>query len=88
MHDLQESVKRKIADFLKVPAQQLRDDALLSRLIADSFVVVELLVDLQEQFGIHLRQEELEKVQTVGHLVALIAAKADTPVSTVATLDR
>lgn len=80
MQAMNELVKQKIADFMKVPQQQLREDAPLARLIADSFVIVEMLVDLQEQFAVHLRQEELETVVTLGDLVTLIAAKAGEPI--------
>lgn len=74
------NVKEKIAGFLKIPAARLEDKTPLARLIADSFVVVELLVDLQEEFGISLRQEELKTVVSLGDLVTLIVGHSVRPV--------
>ncbi len=67
-----EFVKEKVAEFLKVPAGELREDMTLASLIADSFMIVEMMIELQEIFGICLHQEDLKDIHTLGELAAVI----------------
>ena len=69
-------VKDGVADFLKVSARDIPDDIALSRLIADSFMVVELMIELQETNGIRLGQEDIKHVKSVGELITAIVTAA------------
>lgn len=69
-------VKVKIAEFLKVPADELREDMVLSNLIADSFMLVELVIELQDICEVHLQQEDLKDIKTLGDLAGLIEGRA------------
>ena len=69
-------VKDRVAAFLKVPARDIPDDMALSRLIADSFMIVELMIELEETCGIRLSQEDVKHVKTVGELTDAITAAA------------
>ena len=69
-------VKDRVAAFLKVPARDIPDEMALSRLIADSFMIVELMIELEETCGIRLSQEEVKHVKTVGELTSAIIAAA------------
>jgi len=71
-----ESVKQKLAAFLKQPVARLSDDVLLSDLVADSFVLVEMVIELQEEFGVRFVQEDLKGVKTLGDLTALFESRA------------
>ena len=64
----------KMADFLEQPLEKLSDDAMLTDLVAQSFVLIEMVIELQEEFGVRFGQEELKGVQTVGDLTAMIEA--------------
>jgi len=70
-----EIVKKRIADTLQLPLAKLADDKLLTDVIAESFAMVEMVIDLQEEFGVRLEQSELKKLKTVADLTALVAAK-------------
>jgi acyl carrier protein len=70
------TVKSRIAETLQLPLAKLADDRLLSDVVSESFAMVEMVIDLQEEFGIRLDQAELKKLKTVGDLTALVAAKS------------
>jgi acyl carrier protein len=69
-------VKEQIAAFLKAPSITLRDDIPLNSLIADSFMVVEMMIELQEICGVRFQQDDLKDVKTLGDLTSLIEARA------------
>lgn len=68
------SVVNAIARFLRQPVEKLDDDTVLTELVAESFVLVEMVIQLQEEFGVRFGQEELKGVRTVGDLTALISS--------------
>jgi acyl carrier protein len=70
-----DEVNNAIAEVLRVPPERVGDDVRLSDLVTDSFVLVELVVELQELFGVHFFQEDLRSVQTVGDVAGLVAAR-------------
>jgi acyl carrier protein len=69
------SIKKRIADTLQLPLTKLGDERLLSDVVAESFALVEMVIDLQEEFGVRLEQAELKQLKTVADLTALVAAK-------------
>ena len=69
-------VRGKVAGLLRQPAAKLGDATLLSELVTDSFVLVEMVIELQEELGVRLSGEELNHVKTVGDLTELVAAKS------------
>ena len=72
------AVRTKMAAFLKVPPERLTEEAELSGLVHESFVLVQLVVELQEEFNVRLLQEDLKTVRTVGDLVATVVAHEKT----------
>jgi acyl carrier protein len=68
-------VNHAIAEVLRLPAERVVDEARLSDLVTDSFVLVELVVELQELFGVHFVREDLTDVLTVGDVVKLIVQR-------------
>jgi acyl carrier protein len=69
-------VKQRIAATLQLPLAKLGDDRLLTDVVAESFALVEMVIDVQEEFGVRLEQAELRTLKTVADLTALVAAKA------------
>ena len=69
------AVKQRIASTLALPLAKLADDRLLTDVVAESFAMVEMVIDLQEEFGVRLEQSELKKLKTVADLTALVTAK-------------
>jgi acyl carrier protein len=64
-----------IARQLGLPPASVRADQRLEDLVPSSFSLVELLIELQEQHGIRLVQDDLRQLVTVGDLVALVRSK-------------
>jgi acyl carrier protein len=64
-------VKEKIAGVLRLPPEQIEDDALLTDLAAESFVLVEMVIELQEDLGVRVVQDDLKGVKTVADLIKL-----------------
>jgi acyl carrier protein len=69
------TVRKRIADTLQLPLAKLADDRLLADVVRESFAMVEMVIDLQEEFGVRLDQAELKQLKTVADLTALVAAK-------------
>lgn len=60
--------KQRIARFLKVSPERVKDEAVLTELVTDSFALVDMVVELQEDYGARLTQDNLKDVRTVGDL--------------------
>jgi len=74
--DVFETLKEIVVEQLSVTPDQVTKDAKFQDdLGADSLDVVELIMKLEEQFNIHIPDDEAEKIVTVGDAVAHIEAK-------------
>lgn len=73
----QEKVKDIIVEQLGVNPEQVTTDAkFIEDLGADSLDTVELVMAFEEEFGIEVPDEEAEKLQSVGDVVAYVDANA------------
>ncbi len=71
--DLEEKVKKIIVDQLGVDAAEVTPEAsFIEDLGADSLDTVELVMALEEEFGIEIPDEQAEKIVTVKDAVAYI----------------
>jgi acyl carrier protein len=70
-----QDIKQQLAEFTKIPVERIEDDAAITDLVSDSFMLVEMLLLLQDHFAIELEQEDLEEVISVSQLVNLINQK-------------
>ena len=64
-----ESIKAEMAAFLDQRVGRLEDSTMLSELVPDSFLLVELYVHLQHRFGVEISSDEAAVIATVGELV-------------------
>ncbi len=72
-----ERVKAIIAEQLGVKSEEVTDTASFTEdLGADSLDTVELVMALEEEFGIEIPDEDAEKMTTVGEAVRYIEQKA------------
>ena len=69
-------VKEKMASLLKQPVTKLDDGAVLTSLVVESFALIEMVIELQEEFGVRLVQEDLRDVKTVGDLKTLFESRS------------
>ncbi|MBI2902603.1 MAG: acyl carrier protein [Candidatus Methylomirabilis oxyfera] len=75
MAGLEEKVKKIIVDQLGVDAAEVTAEAsFIEDLGADSLDTVELVMALEEEFGIEIPDEEAEKIATVKDAVEYIKA--------------
>ena len=73
---MKEKVREKIATFLNQPLAAISGDAVLTSLVPESFLLVELVIELQEEFGVRLMQDDLKDVKTVNDLAAVVERNA------------
>lgn len=71
-----ETVAERVAGVLRVPASDLTPDTLMKDLAADSFMLVEMIVDLQEEFDAVFTQARLREIDSLGELVTLLQESA------------
>ncbi|MEM7244355.1 MAG: acyl carrier protein [Acidobacteriota bacterium] len=72
--DIRARVKEIIVEQLGVEEEEINDDAsFVNDLGADSLDVVELVMALEEAFGVEISDEDAEKIGTVGDAVGFIA---------------
>ena len=71
----QGKVKETMATLLKQPVAKMEDGTVLTDLVTDSFLLVEMVIELQELLGVRLVQEDLNHVKTVGDLTQVVVAK-------------
>lgn len=67
MTDLKSKLVEIVADHLEVPAADITDDAdFVKDLKADSLDTVELIMRLEQEFGIDVPDDEAEKMTSLG----------------------
>jgi len=66
-------IKAKMAELLSQPVDALGDDIELTSLVNSSFVLVEMIIEMQEEFDVRFTQQEVTDVTTVGQLVKVFA---------------
>ena len=72
-----EKVKAILAEQFDVEEDKVTADTDLQEdLGADSLDVVDLLMSIEDEFGVEVPDEEIENIKTVGSLVSYIEANA------------
>ncbi len=70
-----ERLKEIVAEQLEIDAETITAETRLNEdLNADSLDVVEMLMALEDEFGVDIPDEEIEKMKTIGDVVAFIEA--------------
>ncbi|MBF0418645.1 MAG: acyl carrier protein [Magnetococcales bacterium] len=77
MSSIAERVKKIVVEQLQVEADQVTDDAhFVDDLGADSLDTVELVMALEEEFGMEIPDDAAEKIQTVRQAIEYIEKHA------------
>ncbi len=77
MADVVQKVRSIIAEQLGVKIEEVTDTAsFVDDLGADSLDTVELVMALEEEFGIEIPDEEAEKMTSVGEAIRYVEVKA------------
>ncbi|MBN8215120.1 MAG: acyl carrier protein [Spirochaetes bacterium] len=67
-----EKVKAIIKEKLNLDTAEISKESTFADLGADSLDIVELIMALEEEFGVEIPDEEAEKIKTVGDAVKYI----------------
>lgn len=72
VEDQDSDIMRFIANLLDLDIQEVTATMRLSDLVADSFMLVQLSIDVQEQFNVIFYADDLGRIDHVGDLVDLV----------------
>ncbi|MFN2505482.1 MAG: acyl carrier protein [Acidimicrobiales bacterium] len=72
-----EDICRRIAEVLGVPEPRVRPEVALTDLVSDSYRLVELAIELQDDYDVIFSQADLVGVDTVGDLAGLVRSRAE-----------
>jgi acyl carrier protein len=76
--EIQQKVSSTLAErFDKDPSELSASTRFTEDLDADSLELVEVVLDLEETFGVPIDESEMENVKTIGEAVDLIASKLE-----------
>lgn len=74
-----EKFKKLIADELSIDPSQVKEEArFIEDLGADSIGLMELVMKFEEEYGIKIPDEDIEKIRTVGDAINYIKSKLGT----------
>lgn len=71
----QQHVSATIAEILGIDAATIDPGAPLFSLVNSSFRIVELVIELQEEYGVRFGQDDMNRVATVGDLLDLVVER-------------
>ena len=79
MDDIRKQIKKLLVErlFLDIEPQSIEDEKPLSEYGVDSFLLLEMIVAMEEQFGVTFEQSEItaEVLKSVGSLARLVEGK-------------
>lgn len=70
-----DDVRLRIAEILRLREARVAPDAVLTDLVAESFQLVEMAIELQEDYDVLLGQADLRDLRTVGDLAELVRSR-------------
>ncbi len=72
----QEEIFARIADVLGVAPSRVQSDVALTDLVSDSYRLVEMAIELQDDYDVIFTQADLSGVSTVSDLAELVRARS------------
>jgi acyl carrier protein len=70
--DTNQKVVSIIAEKLSIPAANIKEESTFKDLGADSLDIVEIIMSFEEDFGIEIKDDDAEKIKTIGQAIDLI----------------
>ena len=66
-------IRKAIAEQLNVPMENITPETrFIEDLKADSLDLVELVMDLEDRYGVEIPDEQLAEIKTVGQIVEIV----------------
>ncbi|MCI2430728.1 acyl carrier protein [Candidatus Acetothermia bacterium] len=76
MPDIADQVKQIVAEQLMVELDEVTEEAsFIEDLGADSLDTVEMIMEIEDEFGIEIPDEDAEKISTVGQAIEYVKRK-------------
>jgi phosphopantetheinyl transferase/acyl carrier protein len=69
----------QISSLISVPLDRLTPETTIAELVPDSFMFIEVAVDLQEEYDVVLDQDDLKGLRTLGDLATLLRSRQEAP---------
>ncbi len=70
-----EEITRRMAEVLGISPGRVQPEVLLTDLVSDSYRLVEMAIELQDDYDVIFTQADLSDVSTVGDLVELVRSR-------------
>lgn len=71
--EIAQMVRDMVAERMDVDESQITDDThFVNDLQADSLDMAELVIDMEEEFGVQISDEEAQNIETVGQAITYI----------------
>ena len=75
--DIRDNVRARMAEVLGTTPDRIGDDSVLTDLVNSSFLLVEMVIELQEEFDVRFQQSNLAEVANVGQLLDLVESRIE-----------
>jgi acyl carrier protein len=70
-----EKMRKFMAEVLRIELARLNDEAILTELVNDSFALIDLVIEMQDEFDVFLVQDDLKDVKTVKDLLTVLTER-------------
>jgi len=74
-----DDVRRRMAEILEIPESRATPETVLTDLVSDSFRLVEMAIELQEDFDVIIGQADMVDLRTVAQLAELVRSRVVEP---------
>ena len=71
-----EEISQRMAQVLGIPPTRVKPEVVLTDLVSDSYRLVEMAIELQDDYDVIFTQADLSAVTTVGELAELVRSRA------------
>ncbi|CAN5822371.1 hypothetical protein BH24ACT2_BH24ACT2_13430 [soil metagenome] len=70
-----DDIRRRIAVILDIPEERAASEVELGDLVADSFRLVEMAIQIQDDYDVMFGQQDVAQLRTVGDLAELVHSR-------------
>ena len=71
-----QKVKETLARLCRKPLEKVKDEMLMTEIVSDSFALVEIVIELQEELSVRLVSEHLKGVKTVADFARVVSERS------------